>query len=179
MAASMAAALDHSPDVAPVRIAFRQPVTDDGLLDAAWWPRSRDLESELPGLLDTLWLAGRDVVRVSYALDYWDRAPRRLRVDGRVVRMGGFHTQIPGLLTLLDAWGRERINVMVVPPDTPPAVADRALALVAGDPNADHPDQVLEHARDQLTAGADDRRHVDANARNGAWEDDGGQLSRR
>ena len=39
---------------APVRIAFRQPVTSSPHIDAAWWPRSRDLAAELPALLDRL-----------------------------------------------------------------------------------------------------------------------------
>jgi hypothetical protein len=150
------------------RVLFRQPVSDDGFLDAGWWPRSRDLAAELPALLDILWLAGRDVMRVSYALDFWERAPRRLRVADRVVRLGGFHTQIPGLLTLIDAWGRERVNVMVIPPDTDPAIADRALTLVADRASPEHPDQVLRRAREQVTTGLSDDRRTQT------WEEDGG-----
>lgn len=157
------------------RVLFRQPVTEDGFLDAAWWPRSRDLAAELPALLDILWLAGRDVMRISYALEFWEQAPRRLRVADRVVRLGGFHTQIPGLLTLIDAWGRDRVDVMVIPPDAHPDIADRALALVASEPSPDHPDQVLQHARDQIAAAqSDDRRAAGSEARTQAWEDDGG-----
>ena len=146
MAAVTAPTLDPPSPITPARVLFRQPVSEDGFLDAGWWPRSRDLTAELPALLDILWLAGRDVTRVSYALDFWDPAPRRLPVAGRIVRLGGFHTQIPGLLTLLDAWGRDRVNVLVIPPETDAAVADRALTLVADQPSRDHPDQVLQHA---------------------------------
>jgi hypothetical protein len=157
MVATTATTLNHQPDcpisppaadpIVPARVLFRQPVTTAGFLDAGWWPRSRDLAAELPALLDILWLAGRDVMRISYALNFWDPAPRRLSVAGRVVRLGGFHTQIPGLLTLIDAWGHDRINVMIIPPDTDAAIADRALTLVAGQPSPNHPDQVLQHAR--------------------------------
>lgn len=160
---------DREPPTPPARILFRQPVTEEGLLDAGWWPRSCDLEAELPALLDALWLAGREVTRVSYALDFWNSAPRQLRVAGKVIRLGGFHTQIPGLLTLLDTWGRERINLMVIPPDTVPEVADRALEIAAGEPNSDQPDQVLQHARDQVAAGL---RDLDSSAMPRAWEDD-------
>jgi hypothetical protein len=156
------------------RVLFRQPVANDGFLDAGWWPRSRDLATELPALLDTLWLAGRDVMRISYALSFWEHAPRRLRVADRVVRLGGFNTQTPGLLTLIDAWGRDRVNVLVIPPDTDPAIADRALTLVAGQPSPDRPEQVLERARDQVAIGLnDDRRRSGSDAWTQAWEDDG------
>lgn len=160
MAVNTAPALDPPPPspVASARVLFRQPVTEDGFLDAAWWPRSHDLTAELPALMDILWLASRDVMRVSYALDFWDPAPRRLSVTGRIVRLGGFHTQMPGLLTLIDAWGRDRINVMVIPPDTDPAIANQALTLVAGKPNSDHPDQVLQHAREQAATGSPARQ---------------------
>jgi hypothetical protein len=159
------------------RVLFRQPVTGEGFLDAGWWPRSRDLAFELPSLLDVLWTAGRDVMRASYALDFWDPAPRRLRVAGHVVRLGGFHTQIPGLLTLIDPWGDDRIDVLVIPPDTEPAVADRALAIVAGEPSRAHPDQVLQRARDEIATGLPDNgRGADSNARTQEWETEGGQL---
>jgi uncharacterized protein DUF5994 len=136
------------------RVLFRQPVTEEGFLDAGWWPRSVDLAMELPSLLDVLWTAGRDVTRISYGLDFWDPVPRQLRVAGRVVRLGGFHSQMPWLLTLIDPWGNDRIDVLVIPPDTEPGVADRALAIVAGEPGPAHPDQVLQRARDEVAVGS-------------------------
>jgi hypothetical protein len=58
---------------------------------------------------------------------------------------------------------------MVIPPDTVPEVADRALEIAAGEPNSDQPDQVLQHARDQVAAGL---RDLDSSAMPRAWEDD-------
>jgi uncharacterized protein DUF5994 len=146
MAATTVGVIDRSAP-ASARVSFREPASEKGFLDAGWWPRSRDLKIELPALLDAVWLAGHDVMRISYGLDFWDPAPRRLQIGDRVVRLGGFHTQIPGLLTLIDAWGRDPVNVLVVPPETAASVADRALALVAAGPGADRPDQVLHNAQ--------------------------------
>jgi hypothetical protein len=55
-------------------------------MDGAWWPRSRDLEAELPGLLDVLWTADRDVDRVSYPIDSW--LPVRVGWRSRAVGSG-------------------------------------------------------------------------------------------
>jgi Family of unknown function (DUF5994) len=113
------------------RISFRQPISGSGSIDAAWWPRSRDLAAELPALLDVLWTAAREINRVTYNLTAWDPAPRRVSIEGRTVRLGGFATSDPLTLTLLDAWGRERIDILVIAPGTEPAVAERALLLAS------------------------------------------------
>jgi hypothetical protein len=132
------------------RVSFRQPVNDEGFLDAGWWPRSRDLALELPPLLDLLWTSFRDVTRVSYAVDFWKRAPNHLRVQGKLVRLGGFHTQMPMLLSLIDARGLDRIDMLVIRPETDTAVAQRALSLASGGPSFDHPEQILNRARDEI-----------------------------
>jgi hypothetical protein len=109
-----------------VRISFRQPVTEAGFVDAGWWPRSRALTVELLPLLDVLWTACRDVTRVSYNVASWEPAPRRLQVEGRLVRLGGFRGQGPLLLVLFDRSGREHLDVLVIP------AADRRGLRAAG-----------------------------------------------
>jgi hypothetical protein len=134
------------------RVRFRHPTGNDGLLDAGWWPRSCDLATELPPLLDVVWTAGGDIMHVSYALGFWDPIPRRLNIGGRVVQLSGFHTQLSGLLSLTSRSGRGRIDVMVIPPDTDSAVADRALEIVSDQPSPAHPSQVLDRARIEIAA---------------------------
>lgn len=118
------------------RIVFRQPVSEAGFIDAAWWPHSSDLTAELPDVLTGLWSAGREIFRISYTLDVWERGPRRIRVHGRQVRLGGFTTIDPLLAVFSDAWGKDQIDVLVIPPGTDPDVAHRAMTLAseAGDP---------------------------------------------
>ena len=115
----------------PARIRFRQPVSTSGFIDAAWWPRSRDLSAELPPLLDVLWTAVREVTRITYNMAAWDPAPERMRVEGRLVRLDGYATSDPLTVRLSDAWGRERIDVLVIAPATDVAVAGRALLLAS------------------------------------------------
>ena len=131
------------------RISFRQPVSASGYVDAAWWPRSADLTAELPALLDVLWTAGREITHVTYNLTAWGAAPRRLRVQGRMVRLGGFATSDPLTIRLTDSAGQERIDVLVVPPATDPSVAHRALMLAAVTDSPYTATEILTLAADQ------------------------------
>src|SRR5690348_2230407 len=87
----------------PARVSFRQPVTDAAHVDGAWWPRSRNLEIELPGLLAVFWTACREVDRVSYHLDSWLPAPRRLSFEGRQIRLAGFTHQDVSMIGFRDS----------------------------------------------------------------------------
>ena len=120
-----------SPSTVAARLSFRQPVTSAPHVDAAWWPRSRDLEAELPGLLDVLWTVAPEVDRASYAIDSWLPVTRRLTIEGRRVRLGGFTHQDPSMISLRDAWGVERIDILVIPPDTDPELAAAAMTLAS------------------------------------------------
>jgi len=113
------------------RVSFRQPVSTIGFIDAAWWPRSLDLTAELPPLLDVLWTASREITLVTYNLAAWDPAPRRMFVQDRVVRLGGFTTSDRLIVRLSDPWGSERVDMLVIPPETDPAIAQRALLMAS------------------------------------------------
>lgn len=140
------------PDDA-ARISFRQPVSTAGYIDAAWWPRSLDLTAELPSLLDVLWTAARDITRVTYSIAGWDPAPRRLRVEGRMVRLGGFAGD-PLTIRLADAWRSDRIDILVIAPDTDPAVAQRALLFASEAGNPEQAEEILARARQPVSARA-------------------------
>lgn len=129
------------------RISFRQPVSTTGFIDAAWWPRTRDLTLELPPLMDVLWTAGREINRITYHLPAWDPAPRRLLIEDRIVRLGGFTVGDPQTVTLSDPWGRDRVDILVIAPDTDPSVAQHIfdLAVRADDPY--RAGEILERAR--------------------------------
>jgi hypothetical protein len=140
------------PDIAvaveptTARVSFRQPVSASGYIDAAWWPRSRDLTAELPALLDVLWTAAREITHVTYNVRAWEPAPRRLLVDGRRVRLGGFVTGDPHVVELIDAWGRERVDLVVIPAETDPDVAERALRLAGVAESPYRADEILARA---------------------------------
>jgi|SRR6476646_1695420 len=111
------------------RVSFRQPVSTAGHFDAGWWPRSRDLTRELPALLDVLWTAAREVTRIAYNLEFWDAAPRKITVENRLVRLGGYHHQDALVLSATDARNTDRIDFLVIPPESDPEFAERALQL--------------------------------------------------
>ncbi|MCZ9337455.1 DUF5994 family protein, partial [Streptomyces sp. TRM76130] len=85
----------HESVAAPAaRLALKADGASRGLLDGAWWPRSRDLPSELSALtdvLDPLW--GR-ITRVAVNPEHWPVIPRRVPVDGHTVRVGTFTTEL-------------------------------------------------------------------------------------
>jgi hypothetical protein len=130
------------------RVSFRQPVITEAHIDAAWWPRSHDLAAELPALLDVLWTASRNVNRVSFAKEAWLPTPRRLSIEGREVRLGGFIHQDPALISLRDARGNDRLDVLVIPPETDPAIAGNAMDAAGRSGRNVRASAMLEQAAD-------------------------------
>ena len=133
-------------DAPRTRISFRQPVSTSGYIDAAWWPRSLDLTTELPPLMDVCWTAAREITHITYDIASWNRAPRRMQIEGRTVRLGGFNRGDPLTVSLSDPWGRERIDVLVIAPGTDPAVAERALRLASKAEDPYRAKEILEQA---------------------------------
>jgi hypothetical protein len=128
------------------RISFRQPVSESGYIDAAWWPRSRDLAAELPALFEVLRTAYQDVDRIAYNLPFWQPTPRRMHIDERVVRVRGYHIQDPLVLTVFDLSGEQHINILVVRPEADADFAERVLQLAGGVGSLEQPDRILKLA---------------------------------
>ena len=53
-----------------------------------------------------------------------------LTLNGRVIRVGWFRSMDPHVLTLTTSGGADRLDLLIVPPDTPDDAADRAMAAV-------------------------------------------------
>ena len=98
-----------------------------GMLDGAWWPRSHDLVAELPALIAEIRRQGGQISRVSYHPDTWEPAPRTVMVDGGLVKLGWFHSMDPHVLTLTGVYGAGRLDLLVVPPETRAAPAERLM----------------------------------------------------
>lgn len=111
---------NSAPPVPRLRLA--PTLSRSTLLDGGWWPRSSDPVAELPGLILALGDRSGPVTRLMLGLAGWDSRPRRLDLAGRVVRLGWFTTQPVGLLTAICATG-DRVDLLVVPPDTGAAAA--------------------------------------------------------
>jgi len=107
-----------------LRLKRKAPIT--GYVDGAWWPHSDDLPTELPDLLAVLSVRLGEVARVTYNLAEWAKAPRKISIDGRVVRLDGYQRQPANTVGVLDGRGH-KIVLLVVPAHTDP---DRAHAIV-------------------------------------------------
>ncbi|MEV5777917.1 DUF5994 family protein [Streptomyces antimycoticus] len=127
----------HESAAAPAaRLALKTEGRSRGLLDGAWWPRSRDLLSELPLLtdvLDPLW--GR-ITRVAVNPEYWPVIPRKVPVDGHIVKVGWFTPEIDPHKLLLLSYGSGRLDLLVIPPESG---ADSAARLMAAASDYDGP----------------------------------------
>lgn len=138
------------------------------LLDGAWWPRSTDPVAELPGLVLAIDKLRGPVTRLVLADDGWDEHPERLGVAGRVLRLGYFTSQPTVLLTALCDNG-DRVDLLIVPPNTEGGTADAAMVLAATTSNLVQAEHLL------LAAGTARTRDADVGSED-VWETDGGRL---
>jgi hypothetical protein len=122
------------PETTP-RLRLKPKAPTSGHVDGAWWPRSDDLPSELPDLLAVLSVRLGAIDRVLYNLGEWAQMPRRLTTGGRAVRLDGYTRQPANTLQVLGV-GREKILLLVVPPDTDPDIAHEAMMTAAAPDNA-------------------------------------------
>jgi hypothetical protein len=135
--APSAATMDHRE---PLRLKLKpKTATAVGQVDGAWWPRSRDLALELRALLAVLAVRLGRIERVTYQLGDWDPSPRKIVVDGSVVRLGGFRAQRACTVDVLAEL--HRVTLLVVPAGSAPGPAHRVM-LTAG--HRDNVDSVAE-----------------------------------
>lgn len=131
---SMNAQLPTRGSASPVRFTRRRDARrrHNPNVDAAWWPRSSNLAIELPHLLRLAHESGFRTTAVSYRLSEASTAlPDELEFDAAKVKVSGYHNHHQDMITLVDGVSHERLQVMVVPADTPPLVARRALRIGA------------------------------------------------
>ena len=100
------------------------------VLDGGWWPRSRSPATELPGLVLALSRRYGPVRQVMLNSGTWDHHVSRLLVGAQVVRLGWFTSLAPALLIATTDAG-DQLDLLVVPPETPEAVALTAMARAA------------------------------------------------
>jgi hypothetical protein len=122
------------PDNTPrLRLKPKAPTT--GQVDGAWWPHGEDLSAELPDLLAVLSVRLGAIDRVMYNLAEWATVPRRLQTGGRSVRLDGYQRQPANTLGVLGV-GREKLLLLVVPPNTDAAQAHETMMTAAAPDNA-------------------------------------------
>jgi hypothetical protein len=125
-----------------LRLKPKAPAT--GYVDGAWWPRSDDLPTELPDLLAVLSVRLGGIDRVLYNLNEWAKAPAKLAIDGRLVRLDGYRTQPTNTLQVLGV-NRKKTLLLVVPADTDPDSAHTTMMAAAAPNNDSTVDNLLTH----------------------------------
>jgi hypothetical protein len=139
------------------------------LLDGGWWPRSVDPAAELPGLILAIDKLRGPVTRLILNAAGWDSHPGRLEVAGRIRRMGYFTSQPAALLTARCDNG-QRVDLLVVPPNTARRTAEAAMALAAMAGNRIHAPDLLAAAGTASALGSDGLTGQ-------VWDNEGGRLT--
>ena len=129
-----------------VRVRLRRGgASAEAAFDGAWWPRSRDLATELPELVAALDLLGVRVDRFTHPVEPWGPVDRKVVVNGHVVRTGAFHSMDPQLVSLVVDGGR-RVDLLVVPPEADALTGVRALRMSGQRDERSTPQRVLAAA---------------------------------
>lgn len=104
-----------------------------GMVNGAWWPRSRDLTAELPALIAVLDKAWGQINRVTVNVRMWPQIPKRVRAGTHIVRVGWFDAeQDPNDLCLISHGSAPgRWDLLVVSPETDPARAAQLMATAS------------------------------------------------
>ena len=129
------------PDRTP-RLRLKPKAPQSGYVDGAWWPRSDDLAAELPDLLAVLSVRLGRIDRVMYNLNEWAKASAKLATGGRRVRLDGYQRQATNTVEVLGL-NRNRIALLVVPPNADPDGVHATLMAAAAPSNDSTVDSLL------------------------------------
>jgi hypothetical protein len=132
----------NSPPEHTPRLRLKPKGPRTGYVDGAWWPRSDDLAAELPDLLAVLSVRLGRIDRVMYKLDEWAKSPAKLATGGRRVRLDGYRRQPINTVEVLGL-NRNRISLLVVPPNADPDGAHDTLMAAAAPSNDSTVDSLL------------------------------------
>ncbi|MGW2262531.1 DUF5994 family protein [Streptomyces sp. NPDC001780] len=113
----------------------------EGVLDGAWWPRSRDVVAELPSLITALTEHLGPVTRVGLDGSAWDGLPTRVMVHGRVVHIDSY--PVGDDTVLITRGDRDHFSLLLVPPDTTLDAARAAMARAVRADNVTEAKQIL------------------------------------
>ncbi|TVL92510.1 DUF5994 family protein [Streptomyces sp. SAJ15] len=113
----------------------------EGILDGAWWPRSRDIAAELPNLITALSRHLGPITRVGLDASAWEELPTRLIIDDRVVRLDSF--PVGDGTVLITRGDKDLFSLLVVPPQATPDAARAAMAQAVRADNITSAEQIL------------------------------------
>lgn len=136
----------NSPPEHTPRLRLKPKAPQSGYVDGAWWPRSDDLAAELPDLLAVLSVRLRRIDRVMYNINEWTRPSEKFANGGWRVRLDGYQRQPTSTVEVLGL-NRNRIVLLVVPPNTDPDGAHATLMTAATPRNDSTVEDLLAGSR--------------------------------
>ncbi|GAA2805974.1 DUF5994 family protein [Saccharopolyspora taberi] len=151
------------PSTAP-RFTLKPTTSTRGFVDGAWWPRSMNPATEFTSLLTALTATSGPMTRLAYNPTGWEPATRKLRVNGRQVRLEGFHALDQRTVSLTDPSGH-RMVLLLIPVETTELRGNAVLAKASEQDSAASPHDLL----------ADDPTPTEESPE-ARWETDGGHL---
>ncbi|MEH0550906.1 DUF5994 family protein [Streptomyces sp. B21-101] len=154
----------------PARLSLAPTGSAPGLLDGAWWPRSRDLLREIPTLTDALDARWGRITHVTVNPTHWPVIPRKVPVTGHTVRVGWFAAEQDPNKVILLSYTVGRLDLLVIAPETEPAAAARLMAA-ATVPRG------VRTASGLMADEAISQDATDVQSREEEWETDGGAAS--
>ncbi|MEU9378991.1 DUF5994 family protein [Streptomyces sp. NPDC048255] len=113
----------------------------EGLMDGAWWPRTRAIETELPALISVLTGYLGPITRVGMDASAWNSLPPRLVIDGRVVHLDS--DPVGDDTVLITRGDNDHFALLVVPPNTTADAAREAMARAVRADNITQAAQIL------------------------------------
>lgn len=146
------------PGTALLRLETTQ--SRQGVLDGAWWPRSRNVTTELPALITALTAHLGPVTRVGLDATAWQDIPTRLVIDDQVVHLDS--DPVGDDTVLITRGHNDHFALLVVPPDTPADAAREAMARAV---LADNVTQVAQILIATTSTPADARPRADGDGR--------------
>ncbi len=132
---------DAGPGTAVVRLETSRDRQGQGVLDGAWWPRSRDVGAELPALVAALTERLGPVTRVGLDAGAWEGLPTRLVVEDRVVHIDSF--PVGDDTVLITSGEGDLFSLLVIPPHAAPDAARAAMAEAVRTGDLTQAEQIL------------------------------------
>lgn len=113
----------------------------EGLFDGAWWPHSRDVQAELPGLVAVLTEHLGHIDRIGLDADAWDGLGEPLFVDGRIVHIDWF--PVGDDTVIITRGERDHFSLLAIPPEASTDEAHAAMTMATHIGNTETGQQIL------------------------------------
>jgi hypothetical protein len=113
-----------------------------GVIDGAWWPRTREPLAEFPAVIAGIERRLGRPDRLAFNVNAWAEAPGSIVVDGQAVRLEGFRS-LDERTVLVSGYGWHRLVLLVIPPEADERAAAAALTTAADPDNTEKAAQIL------------------------------------